>query len=119
MAGAFHTRFMAPAVAPLAELAGTLAPADPHRRLWTNRDGSEVDSGATFLDLLVGQVASPVRWDSAMESFAAAGVTGIVELTPAGTLAGLAKRALKGVPAVAVKTPADLAAANDLLDRTA
>lgn len=118
VAGAFHTRFMAPAVAPLAELAASLSPADPHRRLWTNHDGREVDSGAAFLDLLVGQVASPVRWDSTMESFAAAGVTGIIELTPAGTLTGLAKRALKGVPTVAVKTPADLAAANDLLDRT-
>ncbi|WP_375400380.1 ACP S-malonyltransferase [uncultured Amnibacterium sp.] len=119
VAGAFHTRFMAPAVAPLTELAASLSPADPRRRLWTNHDGSEVDSGAAFLDLLVGQVASPVRWDSTMESFAAAGVTGIIELTPAGTLTGLAKRALKGVPTVAVKTPVDLAAANDLLDRTA
>ena len=119
VAGAFHTRFMAPAVAPLAELAASLSPADPYRRLWTNHDGSEVDSGAAFLDLLVGQVASPVRWDSTMESFAAAGVTGIIELTPAGTLTGLTKRALKGVATVAVKTPADLAAANDLLDRTA
>jgi [acyl-carrier-protein] S-malonyltransferase len=53
-----------------------------------------------------------------MESFAASGVTGIVELPPAGALAGLAKRALKGTPTVAVKTPADLAAAHDLLDRT-
>lgn len=119
VAGAFHTRFMQPAVAPLADLAATLRPADPQRRLWTNRDGSAVESGAAFLDLLVGQVASPVRWDSTMESFAAAGVSGIVELAPAGTLTGLAKRALKGVPAVAVKTPADLVAANDLLDRTA
>lgn len=119
VAGAFHTRFMDPAVAPLTGLAGTLSPADPRRRIWTNHDGSEVGSGSAFLDLLVGQVASPVRWDRTMESFAAAGVTGIVELTPAGTLTGLAKRALKGVPGVAVKTPADLAAANDLLDRTA
>ena len=46
-----------------------------------------------------------------MASFAADGVTGIVELSPAGTLTGLAKRALRGVPAVAVKTPDDLPAA--------
>ena len=43
-----------------------------------------------------------------MASFAADGVTGIVELSPAGTLIGLAKRALRGVPGVAVKTPDDL-----------
>ena len=119
VAGAFHTRYMAPAVETLRAFAGGLSPADPSARLWTNRDGSEVASGAAFLDLLVGQVASPVRWDRCMESFADAGITGLVELAPAGTLTGLAKRGLKGVPTVAVKTPADLAAAQSLLDGVA
>jgi [acyl-carrier-protein] S-malonyltransferase len=118
VAGAFHTRFMAPAVPVLREFAGSLTPQDPGPRLWTNRDGTEVTDGRAFLDLLVGQVASPVRWDSTMESFSATGITGIVELPPAGALTGLAKRALKGTPTVAVKTPADLAAVHDLLDRT-
>ena len=77
--------------------------------------GTVVADGTAYLELLVGQVASPVRWDSTMQSFADHGVTGIVELTPAGTLTGLAKRALKGVPTVALKTPADLDAANALL----
>ena len=118
VAGAFHTAAMATAVDALDAFAGGLTPADPTARLWTNRDGTEVAGGAEFLRLLVGQVASPVRWDRTMESFAAAGITGLVELAPAGTLTGLAKRALRGVPAVAVKTPADLAAARELLDRT-
>jgi [acyl-carrier-protein] S-malonyltransferase len=43
------------------------------------------------------------------------GVTGLVELAPAGTLVGLAKRAMKGVPTVALKTPDDLDAARELL----
>jgi [acyl-carrier-protein] S-malonyltransferase len=119
VAGAFHSPVMRPAVDALREFASTLTPKDPSARLWTNADGSEVTDGARFLELLVGQVASPVRWDRTMESFSAAGITGLIELAPAGTLTGLAKRALKGVPAVAVKTPADLAAAQDLLDRTA
>jgi len=119
VAGAFHTAYMAPAVETLRAFAGSLSPADPAVRLWTNRDGSEVTAGSAFLDLLVGQVASPVRWDRCMESFAGAGITGLVELAPAGTLTGLAKRGLKGVPTVAVKTPSDLAAARDLLDRIA
>jgi [acyl-carrier-protein] S-malonyltransferase len=118
VAGAFHTRFMQPAVATLREFAATLTPADPGPRLWTNRDGTEVTSGRDFLDLLVGQIASPVRWDRTMESFSVTGVTGIVELPPAGALTGLAKRALRGTPTVAVKSPADLAAVHDLLDRT-
>ncbi|MFD1722950.1 ACP S-malonyltransferase [Amnibacterium endophyticum] len=119
VAGAFHTEYMRSAVDELRVMAGALEPTRPSARLWTNHDGSAVDDGAAFLDLLVGQVASPVRWDRTMESFAEAGVTGIVELAPAGTLVGLAKRAMRGVPAIAVKTPADLPAARELLDRTA
>ncbi|MFB9643938.1 ACP S-malonyltransferase [Agromyces lapidis] len=119
VAGAFHTRYMQPAVERLAQVAATLVPADPDLPLWSNRDGGRVASGATFLELLVGQVSSPVRWDRCMASFAEAGVTGIIELAPAGALVGLAKRALKGVPTVAVKTPDDLAAAIDLIDQAA
>ena len=119
VAGAFHTTYMASAVDTLRGFAATLSPADPAAHLWTNRDGALVSGGAEFLHLLVGQVASPVRWDRCMESFAGAGITGLVELAPAGTLTGLAKRGLRGVPTVAVKTPSDLAAARDLLDRVA
>ncbi|WP_394551932.1 ACP S-malonyltransferase [Agromyces sp. MMS24-JH15] len=119
VAGAFHTRYMAPAVDRLAAVAGSLSPADPTLPLWTNRDGASVAAGSEYLDLIVGQVSSPVRWDRCMESFAAAGVTGLIELAPAGALVGLAKRGLKGIPTVAVKTPADLPAAIELLDSAA
>lgn len=116
VAGAFHTRHMQPAVAHLHDVASGLATSDPTLPIWTNRDGTPVNNGAAFLELLVGQVSSPVRWDLTMASLADAGVTGIVELAPAGALVGLAKRGLKGVPSVAVKTPDDLAAAFDLID---
>lgn len=116
VAGAFHTRYMQPAVAGLELFAAGLEKHDPTLPIWTNRDGSRIESGDHFVQLMVGQVSSPVRWDLAMESFAAAGVTGIIELAPAGALVGLAKRGLKGVPSVAVKTPDDLAAAFDLID---
>ena len=116
VAGAFHTRYMQPAVAELQTVADTLAVSDPTLPIWTNNDGTTVESGARFLELLVGQVSSPVRWDKTMAAFAAAGVTGIIELAPAGALVGLAKRGLKGVPTVAVKTPDDLAAAFALID---
>lgn len=116
VAGAFHTRYMAPAVPRLEAFAASLAPADPVIPLWTNHDGSRVTSGADFVRLLVGQVSSPVRWDLTMASFAEAGVTGIIELAPAGALVGLAKRGLKGVPTVAIKTPDDLDAAFTLID---
>lgn len=114
VAGAFHTRYMASAVEALRDAAQALSPQDPQLTVWSNSDGAVVTDGRRALDLLVAQVASPVRWDLCMASFAAAGVTGIIELAPAGTLTGLAKRALRGVPSVAVKTPDDLAAATAL-----
>lgn len=115
VAGAFHTNYMTPAVETVRAAAADVAASDPNALLWTNRDGSVVNSGASYLDLLVGQIASPVRWDLCMANFAARGVTGVIELAPAGALVGLAKRALPGVPTVAVKTPADLDAAVELL----
>jgi [acyl-carrier-protein] S-malonyltransferase len=118
VAGAFHTRYMQPAVAGLETFAAGLEKRDPTLPIWSNRDGALVTSGATFVDLMVGQVSSPVRWDRTMESLATAGVTGIIELAPAGALAGLAKRGLKGIPTVAVKTPDDLDAAFALIDGT-
>lgn len=115
VAGAFHTRYMSEAVASLREAADAVPVSDPEITLWSNRDGGVVTRGATAADQLVAQVAAPVRWDLCMASFADHGVTGIIELAPAGTLIGLAKRALRGVPTVAVKTPDDVAAAAALL----
>jgi [acyl-carrier-protein] S-malonyltransferase len=116
VAGAFHTRYMRPAVESLREFATTLSTNDPTLPIWTNRDGSRVASGAEFLDTLVGQVSSPVRWDLTMASLQEAGVTGIIELAPAGALVGLVKRGIKGLPTVAVKTPDDVQAALDMID---
>lgn len=115
VAGAFHTRYMEPARDALASTADDVRASDPVRPLWTNADGSLVDSGSRFVELLVGQVASPVRWDLTMKSMQTAGVTGIIELAPAGALTGLARRGLKGTPAVAIKTPDDIPAALELL----
>ena len=68
-----------------------------------------------MLSSLIAQVSRPVRWDKCMETMLAMGITGVIELAPAGTLAGLAKRGMPGVATVAVKTPADLDAARELL----
>lgn len=115
VAGAFHTRHMAPAVDALARLASAITPAEPAIRLLSNADGAVVPAGKDVLARLVAQVSSPVRWDLCQQGLADLGVTGIVELLPGGTLTGLAKRALRGVPCVALKTPDDLEAARALL----
>jgi [acyl-carrier-protein] S-malonyltransferase len=115
VAGAFHTRYMEQARAELAEAVAGVEARDPALPLWTNNDGSLVEDGSRFLDLLVTQVASPVRWDACMAAFADAGATGLIEVAPAGALTGLARRGLKGLPTIAIKTPDDLQAAADLV----
>lgn len=115
VAGAFHTRYMQPAVDSLAEFAGTFEVADPAVKLWTNAGGRIVSSGSEFLSLLVNQVSSPVRWDLCMAAMVEAGVTAIIELAPAGTLVGLAKRSMPGVETLALKTPDQLDAARELI----
>ncbi|GAB3633394.1 ACP S-malonyltransferase [Microbacterium shaanxiense] len=119
VAGAFHTSYMASAVETLRDAVGEVVPSDPRITLWTNSDGTIVTSGATALDLIVNQVSAPVRWDLCMASFADNGITGLIELAPAGALTGLAKRGLRGTPTVAVKTPEDLDAAAELLNGAA
>jgi malonyl CoA-acyl carrier protein transacylase len=120
VAGAFHTPYMATAEAALSAVAGGITVSDPARILLSNLDGSAVNHGREMLQRLVRQVTAPVRWDLCMRNLADLGVTGIIELPPAGTLAGLIKRELKasGVPEiVTLNTPDDLAAARDLIAR--
>lgn len=115
VAGAFHTSYMAPAVGVLAEAFGEHDVSDPGVTLLSNRDGEVVTSGRDVLDRLVAQVSNPVRWDRCTERLTALGVTAVVELPPSGTLVGLAKRAMKGVQLLALRTPDDLDAARALL----
>jgi len=116
VAGAFHTRYMAPAVAALRDAAAGVAVTDPHLTLLCNADGAAVTTGKEWLERIVAQVAAPVRWDLCQQTMADLGVTAIIELPPAGTLTGLARRALPGVAQLAIKTPDQLEAARDLIE---
>ncbi len=115
VAGAFHTRFMAPAEQALGEHAATVTPADPATTFLSNADGAAVSDGADALRRLVAQVTRPVRWDACQATLRELGVTALIELPPAGTLVGLARRELKGVRTLALKTPDDLDAATELV----
>lgn len=117
VAGAFHTRHMAPAVGRLAGLARSVSTHDPRTAVISNRDGQVVHDGREVVGRLVDQIASPVRWDLCMETMLDLGVTGLLEMPPAGTLTGIAKRAMKGVETFALKTPDQLDAARDFCAR--
>jgi len=110
VAGAFHTRFMAPAQDAVAAAAAKITPSDPTHTLLSNYDGKPVTSGADALERLAAQVTRPVRWDLCTASLREAQVSRIVELPPAGTLVGIAKREMRGTPTVALKTPAEISA---------
>jgi [acyl-carrier-protein] S-malonyltransferase len=116
VAGAFHTSYMAPAEAALREYAARLDTADPDHILLSNADGAAVASGAELLTRLVAQVTRPVRWDLCLHTLRDLGVSAGIELPPAGTLTGIAKRELPGVELLALKSPADLEAARRLID---
>jgi [acyl-carrier-protein] S-malonyltransferase len=117
VAGAFHTPYMAPAEEALAAVAAGITPGTPAKILLSNRDGAAIDHGPLMLQRLVRQLTAPVRWDLCMRTLADLGVTALVELPPAGTLAGLAKRALTGVEIVSLNVPDDLAKARDAVAR--
>lgn len=115
VAGAFHTVHMAPAVEALGEQVRGFTTSAPSVPLVSNTDGAVLRDGAEVLARLVSQVSNPVRWDLCMKTFADLGVTGLIELPPAGTLVGLAKRGLPGVETLALKTPDDLEAAQRMV----
>ena len=115
VAGAFHTSHMASAVTALGQAAEGVSVKDPAVTLLSNADGAVVTSGATWIERIVAQVAAPVRWDRCMATMSSLGVTAFLELPPAGTLTGLAKRGLRGVETLALKTPDQLDAARDLI----
>jgi [acyl-carrier-protein] S-malonyltransferase len=117
VAGAFHTEHMAPAVEVLGTLARSVSTHDPRTPLISNRDGQVVHDGREVVKRIVTQVANPVRWDLCLETMQDLGVTGVLEMPPAGTLTGIAKRALKGVETFALKTPDQLEDARVFCER--
>jgi len=111
VAGAFHTSYMQPAIEPLRALAESIHVHDPIATIISNRDGARVTNGREFMDRIVAQIANPVRWDLCMSTLKSMGVTGVIELAPAGTLVGLLKRAEPSIETFALKSPDDLDAA--------
>jgi [acyl-carrier-protein] S-malonyltransferase len=114
VAGAFHTKYMASALDGYAAAAAGIATAEPTATLLSNRDGKPVSTAAVAMETLVAQLIQPVRWDLCTATLAEHDVKAIVEFPPAGTLAGIAKRELRGVTVRAVKSPADLEALADI-----
>jgi len=115
VAGAFHTGHMAPAVQALRAASAGTRVQDPVLTIVSNRDGAAVRTGQDWIERVCAQVSAPVRWDRCMATMGSLGATAFVELPPAGTLTGLARRGLPGMQLVALKSPDDLDKARTVL----
>jgi [acyl-carrier-protein] S-malonyltransferase len=115
VAGAFHTEYMKPAQDELAAVAAGMSATAPSLPILSNADGTVVADGGDLVRRLIAQVSAPVRFDLCLRTLAELGVTAVIELPPAGTLAGLVKRELPGVAITKLSGPGDLAAARELL----
>lgn len=113
VAGAFHTTFMQPAVEPLRILAENIQSCEPTPGVISNKDGEVITVGRQILDRIVNQIANPVRWDLCMERLVSLGVTGVIEIAPAGTLVGLIKRAVPSIEGFALKSPTEISNARE------
>ena len=115
VAGAFHTHFMAPAVETFNTFASSIVAIDPAVGVLSNKDGAVLTSGSEIKARIISQVANPVRWDLCMSTLESKGVTGALEIAPAGTLVGLLKRAVASIETCALKSPEDLASAQQFV----
>jgi [acyl-carrier-protein] S-malonyltransferase len=119
VAGAFHSEFMKPAEAKLAQQFNQVNLNKPRYRYISNKDGSVVTESSDLKNRLVSQISSPVRWDMCQATMKDLGVTGMLELAPGGVLTGIAKREMPGVERFAIKSPEDITAAQDFIDKHA
>ena len=115
VAGPFHTDWMAPAADELETAIESVDVVAHHRGIVSNLDGAIVTTGEILKQRIVSQLTAPVRFDLCMQTLRGLGVTAVVELAPGGVLAGIAKRELAGVDIVALKSPADVGAAQALV----
>ncbi|XP_045146754.1 malonyl-CoA-acyl carrier protein transacylase, mitochondrial [Echinops telfairi] len=68
VSGAFHTRLMEPAVAPLAELLSTISLREPLVSVYSNVLGTRYRNPKHIAKLLAEQLVSPVKWEQTMHA---------------------------------------------------
>jgi [acyl-carrier-protein] S-malonyltransferase len=111
MSAPSHCSLMRPAAERLRERLAGLPVSAPKVPVVQNADVAAFDDPDRIRQALVEQLFRPVRWVETMRFLHAGGVTRIVECAPGKVLAGLVKRTVDGVEAVAITDSAALAAA--------
>ncbi len=111
MSAPSHCSLMRPAAERLRERLAGVAVASPKVPVVQNADVAAFDDPERIRRALVEQLFRPVRWVETVRHLQANGVARIVECAPGKVLAGLVKRTVDGVEAVAITDSAALAAA--------
>lgn len=102
-AAAFHSPLVAPATRPLREFLATLDMRAPMLPVYGNVDAAPYPAEPDQIrDLLVEQIASPVRFADAIEAMYAAGARTFVEVGAGAVLSGMVGRILSGRAHLAV-----------------
>jgi [acyl-carrier-protein] S-malonyltransferase len=119
VAGAFHSQFMKSAESELEKEFAQVEVTDSSSIFISNKDGQIVKDSSELKNRLITQITSPVRWDLCQAKMIELGVTGMLELAPAGVLTGIAKREMPGVELFAIKSPEDIPGAQAFIDKHA
>lgn len=98
VAGAFHTDFMAPAVAALEQVLANVEIKKPRIPVISNVDAKAHSDPETIKKLLATQVTSPVLWENTMDLMLSSGFETAYELGPGKVTAGILKRFDKTAP---------------------
>ena len=105
----FHSRLLAPAALRLRAHLADVPFASPSIPVLHNVDVAEHASADAIRAALAAQAASPVRWVETIRAIAARGITHVVECGPGKVLAGLTRRIVPDLNALALTDAAALA----------
>jgi [acyl-carrier-protein] S-malonyltransferase len=119
VAGAFHSQFMKSAESELEDEFAQVELTKPTCSFISNKDGQTITESTQLKSRLISQITSPVRWDLCQAKMVELGVTGMLELAPAGVLTGIAKREMPGVELFAIKSPEDIDTAQAFINKHA
>ncbi len=110
VAGAFHSPAMAGARAEVADAVARLPRRHPTAVLIDDSDGVAhlpPEGSDGLVEVVPAKITAPVRWDLVQDTLAAQGATWLIELAPAGALAGFARRDLPDAHLTRLRSPED------------
>lgn len=110
VSGAFHSPLMQPVQTDLQAYTRTLTWHEPRIPLVANVSGAVLTRGSAIRQELVAQITRPVQWVRCVEQLVAQGCETLIELGPGQVLSKLVQQIAPQVHAVALPTPAHIAA---------